>query len=82
MKLCSSCKEGIRSCIETQTFSAAHLYSYEKPMDIHIHDCYEIYYSVSGGKQFLIDNRFYNFNPCLLYPSLATIPGISHCAGN
>ena len=41
MKLCSSCKEGIRSCIETQTFSAAHLYSYEKPMDIHIHDCYE-----------------------------------------
>ena len=32
-------------------------------MDIHIHDCYEIYYSISGGKQFLIDNRFYNFNP-------------------
>lgn len=63
MKLYSSCKEGIRSCIETQTFSVAHLYSYEKPMDIHIHDCYEIYYSISGGKQFLIDNRFYTFNP-------------------
>ena len=63
MKICSSCKEGIRTCIETRSFSAAHLYSYEKPMDIHIHDCYEIYYSISGGKQFLIDNRFYNFNP-------------------
>ena len=32
-------------------------------MDIHIHDCYEIYYSISGGKQFLIDNRFYDINP-------------------
>ncbi|WP_200897004.1 AraC family transcriptional regulator [Pelosinus fermentans] len=31
-------------------------------MDIHIHDCYEIYYSISGGKQFLIDNRFYDIN--------------------
>src|SRR5699024_1271007 len=26
----------------------------------HIHDCYEIYYSISGGKQFLIDNCFYD----------------------
>lgn len=32
-------------------------------MDMHIHDCYEIYYSISGGKQFLIDNRFYDINP-------------------
>lgn len=32
-------------------------------MSIHIHDCYEVYYSISGGKQFLIDNRFYDFQP-------------------
>lgn len=32
-------------------------------MDMHIHDCYEIYYSVSGGKQFLIDNRLYPIEP-------------------
>ena len=32
-------------------------------MEMHIHDCYEIYYSVSGGKQFLIDNRFYDIQP-------------------
>lgn len=27
---------------------------------MHIHDCYELYYSISGGRQFLIDNRFYS----------------------
>ena len=27
---------------------------------MHIHNCYEIYYSISGGKQFLIDNCFYD----------------------
>lgn len=32
-------------------------------MEMHIHDCYELYYSISGGKQFLIDNRFYTINP-------------------
>lgn len=32
-------------------------------MDMHIHDCYELYYSISGGKQFLIDNCFYNIFP-------------------
>ena len=61
MKICNSCKAAIQSCLETQTFSVAHLYNDEKPMAIHIHDCYEIYYSISGGKQFLIDNRFYDF---------------------
>lgn len=29
---------------------------------MHIHDCYEIYYSISGGKQFLIDNYFYDIS--------------------
>ena len=32
-------------------------------MDMHIHDCYEIYYSICGGKQFLIDNCFYTIAP-------------------
>lgn len=30
-------------------------------MSIHIHDCYEVYFSISGGRQFLIDNRVYEF---------------------
>ena len=63
MKLSSSCKEAIDSCLATRSFAVAHLYNDEKPMKIHIHDCYEIYFSISGGKQFLIDNRFYDFKP-------------------
>ena len=63
MKICNSCKTAIQTCLESQTFAAAHLYNDEKPMDIHIHDCCEIYFSISGGKQFLIDNRFYDFAP-------------------
>ena len=59
----NSCKAAIQSCVDTKTFTAAHLYNDEKTMSIHIHDCYEVYYSISGGKQFLIDNRFYDFQP-------------------
>ena len=53
----------MENCSMTQTFAIAHLYKEEKAMDMHIHDCYEIYYSISGGKQFLIDNRFYSIEP-------------------
>jgi len=51
------------SCIAKQYFAIAHLYKNEKIMSMHIHDCYEIYYSITGGKQFLIDNRFYDIHP-------------------
>ena len=63
MKAAPSCKESMRLCMETHTFAYAHLYNDEKAMDMHIHDCYEIYYSISGGKQFLIDNCFYDIRP-------------------
>lgn len=63
MNIHSSCKDAIRECLDTRKFAIAHLYNDEKTMNIHIHDCYEIYYSISGGKQFLIDNRFYDFHP-------------------
>lgn len=59
----SSCKQAIQSCLDTKSFAIAHLYNDEKPMAMHIHDSYEIYFSVSGGKQFLIDNRFYDIRP-------------------
>ncbi len=59
----ASCKIAIESCLETKTFAIAHLYKEEKAMDMHIHDCYELYYSISGGKQFLIDNKFYSIAP-------------------
>jgi AraC-like DNA-binding protein len=63
MNILDSCKEAINSCIQNQSFAIAHLYSDEKPMNMHIHDSYELYFSISGGKQFLIDNRFYNIQP-------------------
>ena len=63
MKEFTSCKMAIQSCIANKYFAIAHLYNDDKPMDMHIHDCYEIYYSISGGKQFLIDNRFYDIEP-------------------
>ncbi|EKQ55016.1 MULTISPECIES: AraC family transcriptional regulator [unclassified Clostridium] len=63
MKEFTSCKESIKNCIANKYFSIAHLHSEEETMAIHIHDCYEIYYSISGGKQFLIDNKLYDINP-------------------
>ena len=63
MKILNSCHQAIDNCIDQQYFAIAHLYSDEKPMAMHIHDSYEIYFSISGGKQFLIDNRFYDIQP-------------------
>ncbi|MGB8454236.1 MAG: AraC family transcriptional regulator [Anaerocolumna sp.] len=59
----SSCKKAIEDSVKYKYFALAHLYKEEKVMDMHIHDCYEIYYSVFGGKQFLIDNKVYVINP-------------------
>ena len=58
-----SCQQAMENCSAAETFAIAHLYKEEKTMDMHIHDCYEIYYSISGGRQFLIDNKFYAINP-------------------
>jgi len=63
MKELFTCQISIENCIRTRTFSVAHLYKEEKAMDMHIHDCCELYYSISGGKQFLIDNKFYSIAP-------------------
>ncbi len=63
MKEFTSCKESINNCIKNKYFSIVHLHTEEETMSIHIHDCYEIYYSISGGKQFLIGNKLYNIIP-------------------
>ena len=63
MKELTSCKSAIAECLKNKYYSIAHLYNEEKIMNMHIHDCYEIYYSICGGRQFLIDNRFYDINP-------------------
>ena len=63
METFTSCKVAISECLKNKYYAIAHLHKEETIMNMHIHDCYEIYYSVSGGKQFLIDNRFYDINP-------------------
>lgn len=60
MKECLSCKETMNTCIQTETFAYSHIHKHEKTMDLHIHNCYEIYYSISGGEQFLIDGIRYD----------------------
>ncbi|MFV0465393.1 MAG: AraC family transcriptional regulator [Lachnospiraceae bacterium] len=59
----NSCNEAVRTCISDQYFAIAHLYSNEKTMNLHIHDCYEIYFSIHGGRQFLIDHSCYDIVP-------------------
>ena len=63
MEELTSCKTAIENCKTSGTFAIAHLYKEEKAMDMHIHDCYEIYYSICGGKQFLIDTVFIRLLP-------------------
>ena len=63
MKELNSCKDAMAASIDNKYFSIAHLYKDEKAMEMHIHDCYEVYFSISGGKQFLIDNKIYDIAP-------------------
>ena len=63
MEMNHSCHRAIQECLEQKYFALAHLYNEESTMDMHIHDCYEIYYSISGGKQILIDNKMYDMAP-------------------
>ena len=63
MEIFTSCKASILDCLRNRYYAIAHLHQEESVMNMHIHDCYEIYYSVSGGKQFLIDDRFYDIKP-------------------
>jgi len=59
----NSCKAAIKDCIEKKYFSVAYLFDEEKTLDLHIHDCYEIFYSISGAKKFLIGEKYYDINP-------------------
>ena len=42
MLIHDSCQAAIQACLDTKTFAIARLFSEEKTMRIHIHDCYEI----------------------------------------
>ena len=72
MKLSSSCKEAIDSCLATRSFAVAHLYNDEKPMKIHIHDCYEIYFPSPVESSFLSTTGFMILNREIFFLSINT----------
>lgn len=59
METFSKCDVAINNCLEKKRFTIANLHGEQKALDMHIHDCYEIYYSLSNGNQFFIDNKTY-----------------------
>ena len=59
----NSCREAVHHCIEEKTFSVAYLFREEKTMQPHVHDCCELYYSIAGGKKFLIGEHCYDVRP-------------------
>jgi AraC-like DNA-binding protein/mannose-6-phosphate isomerase-like protein (cupin superfamily) len=59
MKQFYSCHEATNYAMDTERFAISHLLSDEKTMEIHIHSCYEIHYSIAGGKEFFISNNYY-----------------------
>lgn len=60
MKEYLNCSEAIQDCLLTKRFTIASLYSDQKTLDMHIHECYEIYYAISGGNRFFIADKWYN----------------------
>lgn len=63
MREFTACKESADECLQSKRFTVAYLHSEEKTMEMHIHRCHEIYYSISGGKQFFIGDKCYDIEP-------------------
>lgn len=63
MQFYDSCSKAAAFCSQAQTYSVAHLLNSERTMDMHVHNYCEVYYSISGGKKFWINNRLYDIEP-------------------
>lgn len=59
MKILTHCSDAIDVCLKTRRFAIARLSSDERARGMHIHDCLEIYYSISGDKQFIVGDTLY-----------------------
>ena len=55
----NSCSHSEAICAENGRFSVSYLNNNEKPKQMHIHNNLEIYYGISGGKHFVIDDTIY-----------------------
>lgn len=63
MQAFSHCSEAIEACARSRRFAIAHLRSDEKPRSMHIHDCLEMYYSMAGDRQFVVEDSLYDAMP-------------------
>lgn len=63
MEVFSSCSLAIEACLKTKTFSVVRQRKENRTLDMHIHDCYEMYFALSGDLQFLISDRVYPIHP-------------------
>ncbi|MDL2325026.1 AraC family transcriptional regulator, partial [Ruminococcaceae bacterium OttesenSCG-928-A16] len=59
MEIMRSCSCSEDACATNKRFSVAFLNHDEKAKDMHNHDLLEIYFSISGGKWFVIDDSIY-----------------------
>ncbi|WP_143321490.1 AraC family transcriptional regulator [Clostridium sp. HBUAS56010] len=63
MKVLTSYSDGIDHCMAAKYFSIAHLHKESGVLSMHSHRCYELYFSISGGRTFFIDDRNYRIEP-------------------
>lgn len=60
MRIYTHCNDAIEKCMKTHRFAIAHLSGDERAKGMHIHDCLELYYSIAGDKQFVVEDRLYD----------------------
>ncbi len=58
----SKCSKAIDEAISTKGVGCFFSSNYDSNEDIHIHECCEILFCISGGNSFFIDNRIYEVN--------------------
>ncbi len=63
MKLHDNCQAAVDECLEKKRFAISWLRPEEKTFDLHLHTCHEIYFSISGAKNFLIESETYPVEP-------------------
>ena len=63
MKLFYSCERGMEYCMRTERFAISYLISGQKTRALHVHDCYEFYYSIASGNEFFLRDKYYKIHP-------------------
>ncbi len=58
----NSCHEAIDSAIKNRSFGLYYSETAKPNLDIHVHDCCEIFLSLSTGNTFLINDKVYDIN--------------------